>query len=100
MTSKLSLEHTNKLFRYMKDGSSVEEFNSSLRQSVIDAGPGTRNGVVAAVMSLANQLLEYNVRLPYISSITGTGYGKYNGYGLNPDWGSNGKWHSDYYNFD
>ncbi|MBR6950045.1 MAG: metallophosphoesterase family protein [Bacilli bacterium] len=26
MTSKLSLEHTNKLFRYMKDGSSVEEF--------------------------------------------------------------------------
>lgn len=81
------------------NGSSVEDFNNSIKSAVVDAGPGTREGVVAAIKSLSGQLLDYNVRLPYVSSIDNTTYGKYSGYGINPEWGNNEVLYSKYYNF-
>lgn len=81
-----------------ENGSSVEEFNGAIKQAVIEAGPGTRSGVIAAATSLINGLSSYDVKLPYLSSIQ-SGYpsGKYSKYGVDPEWGTNGKWYSSVY---
>ena len=80
-------------------GTTIAAFNSSIKQAVVTAGPGTREGVVAAANALINGLSQYGVKLPYISSTgaSGTASGKYEGYGAAPDWGKNGSWYSGYY---
>ena len=77
--------------------SSIEQINISIKNDVANAGPGTREGVVAAAKALTNELLKYNVRLPYISGIKNQNYGKYSGYGVDPNWGNYGVWFSDLY---
>lgn len=88
------------LDRFLSErGTSVQAFNDSIRNSVLQAGPGTRAGVVAAANSLISGLAQYGYKLPYISSTGGSGSasGKYSGYGVLPDWGKNGAWWSGYY---
>lgn len=80
-----------------ENGSSVDLFNNTIRQSVLEAGPGTRSGVIAAATTLINGLSSYEVKLPYLSSVGGSPSGKYSGYGVDPEWGTNGKWWSAYY---
>ncbi len=72
-----------------------KEFNEYILKNVINAGVGTRNGVVAAAVSLVGGLYEkYQIRLPYT-------YGGQHGgnvgvpnpasgtfYGVDPLWGS------------
>lgn len=54
-----------------------KQFNESILNSVIKAGVGTRDGVVAAAVSLVAGLYEnYQIRLPYT-------YGGQHGYALN-----------------
>ena len=82
-----------------ENGTSVDALNAAIKDSVIQAGPGTRSGVIAAANTLINALAQYGYRLPYISS-TGAGgsaSGNYNGYGVLADWGKKGKWYSDAY---
>ena len=80
-------------------GSSAQAFTDSIRNSVLQAGPGTRAGVVAAANTLISGLAQYGVKLPYISSTgaSGSASGKYSGYGVLPDWGKHGAWWSGYY---
>lgn len=88
------------LDRFLSErGSSVQAFNDSIRNAVLQAGPATRAGVVAAANSLISGLAQYGVKLPYISSTgaSGSASGKYSGYGALPDWGKNGAWYSGYY---
>ena len=87
---------------FEKNGTSVEDINKNIKTEVINSGVGTCEGVVTAATSLINSLLKYDVKLPYISSVTsspsidGQAFGKYNGYGINPTWGTEGKWWSEY----
>jgi hypothetical protein len=79
-------------------GTSTEEFNSAIKSMVMDAGPGTREGVVAAIQALVKGMSQYDVKLPYISSIDGDpSHGKYTGYGVSDDWGKNVNLHSSTY---
>ena len=79
-------------------GTSTEEFNSAIKSMVMDAGPGTREGVVAAIQALVKGMSQYDVKLPYISSIDGDpSQGKYTGYGVSDDWGKNVNLHSSTY---
>lgn len=58
-------------------GSSLEELNTFISDSVADAGYGTREGVVVAAVSMINFLYDnFNIKLPYWWG------GQYNGYGL------------------
>ncbi len=46
--------------------SSIEAFNEKIKSSIESAGKGTREGVVAAALSITSNLCEeYSVRLPY-----------------------------------
>ena len=47
-------------------GSSLDDLNNFIHESVEEQGPGTREGVVTAAVSLINYLYDnFNVRLPY-----------------------------------
>ena len=65
-----------------KQGSSVDEFNDSLKSSIESAGAGTRDGVVAAGVSLIGSLAEMGAKLNYQWG------GKYERIGVNPNWGT------------
>lgn len=71
------------LQNYLLDkGSSVEEMNEFIYESVSEAGKGTREGVVTAAVSIINYLYDnFNVRLPYYWN------GKYEPYGVNMNFG-------------
>lgn len=65
------------------NGSSVEQLNSFIYESVSKNGKGTREGVVTAAVSLINYLYDnFNVRLPYYWG------GSYQNYGVSPNFGS------------
>jgi len=85
-----------------RNDTSVKEVNEQLRNTVLDAGPGTRDGAVAAMLGLVNAISAYDMKLPYISSTGagGTASGKYGEYGVSPDWGTYSKdgWTSAHYN--
>lgn len=83
-------------------GSSVDEVNSIIRNNVFKAGVSTREGAVAAAKSLVDVMSSNGVKLPYISStgVGGIASGKYSGVGVDPNWGTSGSWHSDYYDCD
>lgn len=60
-----------------ENGSSLEELNTFISESVEDAGYGSREGVVVAAVSMINFLYDnFNIKLPYWWG------GQYNGYGL------------------
>lgn len=80
-----------------ENGTSVDSFNQSIKQAVVAAGPGTRAGVVASVNALVNGLSQYGIKLPYVSSVDSQDRGKYRSYGVDPQWGTNGSYHSSYY---
>lgn len=77
-------------------GTSYEEFNEYILNNVIKSGVGTREGVVAAAVSLVGGLYEkYNIRIPYtwagqhggnISGISNPAGGEF--FGVHPLWGS------------
>lgn len=63
-------------------GSSVEQMEDYIYQSVSNAGKGTREGVVTAAVSFINFLYDnFNIRLPYYWG------GEYQKYGVNPSFG-------------
>lgn len=67
-------------------GSSVEELNSKIELAVESAGVGTREGTVAAAMTLIGTLAEYGYKLPYYwggGQETGAPY-----VGINSKWGA------------
>lgn len=67
-------------------GSSLEEFNNYIASEVRTAGLGTRNGVVAAAVSLIGGLCQnYGGRFPYKYS----GAHPSNFYGASSSWGTN-----------
>lgn len=81
-------------------GSNVASFNDQIMNAVKEAGPGTRDGVIAAATSLVGTLYEqYGGRLPYTYG-GGHGMGIFNSnrqnidrststyYGADPLWGS------------
>lgn len=81
-------------------GSNVASFNDQIMNAVKQAGPGTRDGVIAAATSLVGTLYEqYSGRLPYTYG-GGHGMGIFNSnrqnidrstgtyYGADPLWGS------------
>lgn len=81
-------------------GSNVASFNDQIMNAVKQAGPGTRDGVIAAATSLVGTLYEqYGGRLPYTYG-GGHGMGIFNSnrqnidrstgtyYGADPLWGS------------
>lgn len=75
------------LQNYLLDkGSSVEEMNEFIYESVSEAGKGTREGVVTAAVSIINYLYDnFNVRLPYYWG------GNYQQYGVNMNFGGSAK---------
>lgn len=63
-------------------GTSIDELNNFIYQSVTEVGKGTRAGVVVSAVSLINFLYDnFNVRLPYYWA------GQYQTYGVNPNFG-------------
>lgn len=67
-------------------GSSVDKFNSYIFDQVRKAGLGTRNGVVAAATSLVSGFYsQTGYILPYELYPSG----KYSGYGIDKNWGTN-----------
>lgn len=67
-------------------GSSIEDMNQYIYSQVTRAGVGTRNGVVAAVVSLVSGFYsKTGYKLPYELYPSG----KYTGYGMDPSWGTN-----------
>lgn len=91
--SATQLVHTSVEDFLKSKGKSIESVNDGLRDVVLQAGPGTRQGVVTAVTYLINTFLDYDIRLPYSY---GGGWGgdcyfdcsTANFYGINPNWGS------------
>lgn len=70
-----------------KNGSSVQELNTFIHDSVVENGAGTREGVVTAAVSLINFLYDnYNVKIPYYWG------GSYQNYGINSNFGSQTKY--------
>lgn len=70
----------------LNNGSSIEEMNEFIYNSVEEAGKGTRAGVVTAAVSLINYLYDnFNVHIPYYWN------GKYQYYGVNPNFGEETK---------
>lgn len=70
----------------LNNGSSIEEMNEFIYNSVEEAGKGTRAGVVTAAVSLINYLYDnFNVHIPYYWN------GKYQYYGVNPNLGEETK---------
>lgn len=74
-------------------GTSIKAVNDGLRDAVIAAGPGTREGVATAAIYLINTFASYNRRIPYQYGGGWSGScsfdcrtNKY--YGINPHWGS------------
>ncbi len=78
---------------------SISELNTTIRDNVVDAGVGTRAGVVTAVNTLINYLATYDVRIPYrYGGNHGYAATTYDGrnvnkpittfYGVDPDWGT------------
>ena len=65
-----------------KNGYSVEAFNNKIKNSVVNAGVGTRNGTVAAAMTLIGTFAEMGKKLNYQWG------GKYQSLGVNPNWGT------------
>lgn len=63
-------------------GSSVEEYDSYLYDSIEDAGIGTREGVVTAAVTLIGSLAEMGIKINYQWG------GKYYQIGTNPNWGT------------
>lgn len=64
------------------NGSSIAELNSYIKNSVIESGAGTREGVVTAAVSLINYLYDnYQVRIPYYWG------GEYQNYGVSGNFG-------------
>lgn len=82
-----------------ENGSNIDAFNDYIKQAVLQAGPGTRAGVVAAANALIGGLAQYGYQLPYISSRS-TDSGYYQGFGARGDWGKHVFFHNDYYNHD
>lgn len=64
-----------------KNGSSVEELNDKIKAAVEIAGPGTREGVVAAAITLIGNLADTGYRLTYFWG------GKRNNFGVDGTWG-------------
>lgn len=74
-------------------GKNIKSVNDGLRDAVIKAGPGTREGVATAALYLINTFLEYDIRLPYQMGGGWAGNCKFDCrtnryYGINPKWGS------------
>ena len=74
-------------------GKDIKSVNDGLRDAVIKAGPGTREGVATAALYLINTFLEYDIRLPYQMGGGWAGNCKFDCrtnryYGINPKWGS------------
>lgn len=67
-------------------GSSIETFNQYIFNQVRNNGVSTRNGVVAAAISLTSGLYE---RTGYILPYELYPSGKYGGYGIDSTWGTN-----------
>ena len=68
-------------------GTSLEEFNSLIESNVKQAGFGTREGVVAAAVTLIGELgNKYGVKVPYF---WGGGHGDGVNIGAQAKWGSN-----------
>ena len=65
-----------------ENGTSVEEFNNNISSAVELAGVGTRNGTIAAGVTLIGSLAERGVKLNYQWG------GKYENIGVNPNWGT------------
>ena len=67
----------------LSNGSSIEEMNQFIYNSVEESGKGTRAGVVTAAVSLINYLYDnFNSHIPYFWG------GSYQYYGVNPDFGT------------
>ena len=65
------------------NGSSIENMNTFIHDSVISVGAGTREGVVVAAVSLINYLYDnFNTKLPYYWG------GAYQYIGISPSFGS------------
>lgn len=65
------------------NGSSIENMNTFIHDSVISVGAGTREGVVVAAVSLINYLYDnFNTKLPYYWG------GTYQHIGVSPSFGS------------
>lgn len=65
------------------NGSSIENMNTFIHDSVISVGAGTREGVVVAAVSLINYLYDnFNTKLPYYWG------GAYQHIGVSPSFGS------------
>lgn len=64
-----------------RNGSSVEDFEANLLKQITKAGVGTRNGVVAAAMTLIGSMAETGYKINYKWG------GKYATIGINPKWG-------------
>lgn len=63
-------------------GSSVDQMNSFIRNSVVEKGAGTREGVVTAAVSMINYLYDnFNIKLPYYWG------GRYQQIGISPSFG-------------
>lgn len=70
----------------VENGSSIEELNSFIHDSVVENGAGTREGVVTAAVSLINFLYDnFQVKIPYYWG------GSYQYYGINQSFGGNAK---------
>lgn len=82
------------------NGSSIAELNDYIFQSVLNAGAGTSDGVVAAATSLIGYLAEnFNMRLPYAfggghAGLNGVGRSFENYYGVDPAWGTPGSFNT------
>lgn len=64
------------------NGSSIDEFNDTLHDAVVQNGAGTREGVVTAAVNLIDLLYDnYGVRIPYYWG------GQYQKVGANPNFG-------------
>ena len=63
-------------------GATIGDFNNHIRSSIESAGVGTRDGVIAAGVTLIGSLAEMGVKLNYQWG------GKYAAFGTNPIWGT------------
>lgn len=92
-SSASQLVHTSVKNFLSSKGTSIKKVNDNLRDEVIKAGPGTREGVATAAIYLINTFLEYDIRLPY--QYGGGWAGNCSSdcrtnrfYGINPKWGT------------
>lgn len=77
----------NSIGNYLANAnSSIESMNTYIYDQVIKSGLSTREGVVAAATSLISGIYnQTGYKIPYELYPSG----KYSGYGIDPDWGTN-----------